>query len=300
MKLVLMLVIRDEEDIIKANLDYHLAAGVDFVMIADHQCLDRTMDIVRDYERQGYASVQSKPEPGYYQGRWLTQMAKDAFERHAADWIIPGDADEFWWVENDGTLKQALEQVPASVPAVGARRHNFVARSGQNGAGFLSSMTFREVSSLNALGDKLPGKVCFRARSDIIVRQGSHDLIVGGEVVKPAAAANLKVFHFPIRTKEQFVAKVKVHGEAYLQTDLPGVGGAKRKLYDLYRDDGLEAYLSDKVLSDDDLAVAIAKGEAVEDTRLRDFFATRGLRQPAMETMAQSGSSLDGPLHSGE
>jgi hypothetical protein len=81
MKLVLMLVIRDEEDIIKVNLDYHLAAGVDFVMIADHQCLDRTMDIVRDYERQGYASVQSKPEPGYYQGRWLTQMAKDAFER---------------------------------------------------------------------------------------------------------------------------------------------------------------------------------------------------------------------------
>ncbi len=196
MKLVLMLVVRDEEDIIKANLDYHLAAGVDFVIIADHQCLDRTMDIVRDYERQGYASVQSKPEPGYYQGRWLTQMAKDALERHAADWVIPGDADEFWWVENDSTLKQALEQVPASVRALGAGRHNFVARSGQNGAGFLASMTFREVSSLNALGDKLPGKVCFRARSDVIVRQGSHDLIVAGEVVKPAVCGQSKGFPF--------------------------------------------------------------------------------------------------------
>ena len=82
---------------------------------------------------------------------------------------------------------------------------------------------------------------------------------------------------------------------------MPGVGGAKRKLYDLYRDDGLEAYLSDKVLSDDDLAVAIAKGEAVEDTRLRDFFATRGLRQSSHGNyVAQSGSRLDGPLHSGE
>lgn len=73
------------------------------------------------------------------------------------------------------------------------------------------------------------------------------------------------------------MAKVKVHGEAYLQTDLPGVGGAKRKLYDLYRDDGLQAYLSDKMLSDEKLAGATARGEVVEDTRLRDFFVARGL-----------------------
>jgi glycosyl transferase family 2 len=278
MKLVLTLVIRDEEDIIKENLDYHLAAGVDFVMIADHQCCDRTMDIVRDYERQGYASVQSQPEPGYYQGRWLTQMAKEAFERHAADWIIPGDADEFWWVENGGTLKQALEPVPASVPALGAARHNFVARSGQNGAGFLASMTFREVSSLNALGARLPGKVCFRARRDLIVRQGSHALIVNGEVVKPATTANLTILHFPIRTKEQFVARVKVHGEAYRQTDLPpDIGAAKRRLYDLLKEDGLKAYLGEKMLSDNDLTAAVGRGEAVEDTRLRDFFIARGL-----------------------
>lgn len=102
MKLVLTLVVRNEEGIIKANIDYHLSAGVDFVMVIDHNSQDRTMDIVRDYERQGYASVQSELDPGYYQGRWSTEMARVAFERHGADW---GDADEFWWVENGNTLK---------------------------------------------------------------------------------------------------------------------------------------------------------------------------------------------------
>jgi hypothetical protein len=120
MKIVLMLVIRDEEDIIKANLDYHLAAGVDFVMIADHLCQDRTMDIILDYQRQGYASVQSQPDSGFYQGRWLTQMAKEAFEQHAADWVIPGDADEFWWVEGVGTLSRLLSKFQ-SLPRHSAR-----------------------------------------------------------------------------------------------------------------------------------------------------------------------------------
>lgn len=110
------------------------------------------------------------------------------------------------------------------------------------------------------------------------VRQGSHAIIAGGKVVKPAAAPDLTVFHFPIRSKEQFVAKVKVHGEAYLQTDLPGVGTVKRKLYEFYKEDGLEAFLSDKVLPNEKLAAATAKGEVVEDMRLRDFFVARGLR----------------------
>jgi hypothetical protein len=279
MKLVLTLVVRDEEDIIKANIDYHLAAGVDFVMVTDHRCQDRTMDIVGEYQRQGYASVQSQLEPGFYQARWSTEMARVAFERHAADWVICGDADEFWWVENGGTIKQILNQAPASASALRARRYNFVARSRLDDVNFLSSMTFREVFSRNLFGRRLLPKVCFRARPDVTVRQGNHSIMVGGEKVEPADTADLSIFHFPIRSKDQFLAKVRVHGEAYEQTELSsGVGSVKRKLYDLLKGDGLKSYLRESMLTDEELAAAVSRGDAVEDTRLRDFFAARGLR----------------------
>jgi hypothetical protein len=63
MKLVLMLVIRDEEDIIKANLDYHLAAGVDFVMIADHHAwIERWTSFVTMSDR-GMPRFSLNPSP---------------------------------------------------------------------------------------------------------------------------------------------------------------------------------------------------------------------------------------------
>ena len=40
MKLVQTLVVRDEADIVDAQIAYHLNAGVDFVIASDHDSLD--------------------------------------------------------------------------------------------------------------------------------------------------------------------------------------------------------------------------------------------------------------------
>lgn len=36
MKLVMTLLVRNEADVIETNLEYHLAQGVDFVIVTDH------------------------------------------------------------------------------------------------------------------------------------------------------------------------------------------------------------------------------------------------------------------------
>ena len=42
MKLVQTLVVRDEADVVDAQISYHLNAGVDFVLATDHDSQDGT------------------------------------------------------------------------------------------------------------------------------------------------------------------------------------------------------------------------------------------------------------------
>ena len=46
MKLVETLVVRDEADIVSTQIRYHLNAGVDFVIAADHESQDGTTEIL--------------------------------------------------------------------------------------------------------------------------------------------------------------------------------------------------------------------------------------------------------------
>jgi hypothetical protein len=54
MKLVQTLVVRDEVDIVDAQIAYHLNAGVDFVIASDHESLDGTTEILESYARAGH------------------------------------------------------------------------------------------------------------------------------------------------------------------------------------------------------------------------------------------------------
>jgi hypothetical protein len=42
MKLVLTLLVRDEEDVIATNIAYHLSRGVDHIIVSDNCSLDGT------------------------------------------------------------------------------------------------------------------------------------------------------------------------------------------------------------------------------------------------------------------
>ena len=55
------LVVRDEVDIVDAQIEYHLNAGVDFVLATDHDSRDGTTDILEKYVRDGYLRLFRKP-----------------------------------------------------------------------------------------------------------------------------------------------------------------------------------------------------------------------------------------------
>ena len=101
MKLVQTLMVRDEIDIIDAQVAYHLDAGVDFVIATDHDSRDGTSEVLESYARDGH--LLRIPKTGAMHERaWRTHMARLAATEYGADWVINTDADEFWMPREPG------------------------------------------------------------------------------------------------------------------------------------------------------------------------------------------------------
>ena len=47
------LLVRNEEDIIRENIEFHLSQGVSYFIATDNRSIDGTADILREYEAKG-------------------------------------------------------------------------------------------------------------------------------------------------------------------------------------------------------------------------------------------------------
>jgi len=267
------LLVRDEEDVLEANLEHHFAHGVDFVIATDNGSVDGTLDILRAEERAGRLRLILEPEDTYAQHRWVTRMARLAAADHGADWVINNDADEFWW-PRDGDLASTLAAVPDAVDVVVAQRHNFVARPGHDQP-FHQRMTVRQAEPRQhpGLGDgPLPPKAAHRADPEVTVLQGNHEVtgpLLGGSELDDG---RIDILHFPIRGYAHFANKIAKGGAAYARNaELPvEVGHQWRRLHAHQQDGTFDEAWAELVLTDAELATGLAAGTLVEDTRLRD------------------------------
>ena len=97
MKLVMTLLVRDEADIVDAQIAFHLDAGVDLVVATDNRSQDGTTEILERYAREGHLHLIREPGDDLRQSEWVTRMAASRRRSFGADWILNADADEFWW-----------------------------------------------------------------------------------------------------------------------------------------------------------------------------------------------------------
>jgi len=273
MRIIMTLLVRDEQDILPANIEYHLSQGVDFIIATDNLSRDATPAILKHYERSGVLRYILETADDYSQHEWVTRMARMAFDEYDADWVINNDADEFWWPQQ-GNLRDFFAQQPSEIQAMSVERVNFIARPHTEKRWFVDSMTVREVHSLNAVGKPLPPKTCHRGRTDIEVGQGNHDVSVQGQVQPAQRSEELLIFHFPLRTYAQFANKIQKGGAAYERnTQLAkAIGITWRNLYEKYQHGELRDYvLQTQMPSKQDIQTNLQEGSYVQDTRLRDY-----------------------------
>ena len=276
--LALTLVVRDEEDVLPANLDYHLAQGVDVVLAIDHGSSDRTPEILSDYERTGRVRAFRDEDRAHDQVTRVNRLLRIAAEEHRADWVVHCDADEFW-MPLAGSLRDVLGAVPERYGYIVAPRTNFVPVDRTDGA-FHERMVLRERRSVNLRGGDLEPKVAQRPAAAKSVAPGNHSL--DDPVMDPAPDIGaLEVLHFPNRSFEQFERKVLNTGIGYelLEDRAPGIGIDQLKLLDLQRQGELhDHYAAQCADPSEETRQRVDAGELQVDNRLQAFFAAQPSR----------------------
>ena len=273
MKIFLTLLCRNEADIIRHIIEFHLSHGVDFIIVTDNASEDDTPKIVQDYVRCGRVELIHEPRLTHDQSIWVSAMARRAALR-GADWVINADADEFWWSAGCN-LRTSLSAVPSSVFALTVQRHNFAPVRCEP-SDFADRMIYRDSLSLNSFGAPLPPKVVHRADAEVTVEDGNHAVWSSGRKIEAPPTEAIEILHFPVRGFEQFRRKIILGTEALERNSRihPDVGATWRHhYYQHYKKALLLDYYRAIELTEDKIEQRIRDGSLIPDTRLRDFVA---------------------------
>lgn len=240
-RLVMTLLVKNEEELLEQNLIFHKAMGVDAFIVTDNNSTDRTPEILRRYVERGWiVEVISEPATDYAQKAWVDRMIGLAATRYGADWVINADADEFWYAPS-GCLKDAMCATRANVLDCTVR--NVYPEEGRPWTTW--DRTVRAVEDPEAydlsrysIFGRQGKKVAHRAAGYLQISMGNHKVAM---FPRRSAVSDIVVYHYNIRDKAQFMAKM-INGGKQLEQHRGRHGGRHwRYFYALYRQGALEA-----------------------------------------------------------
>ena len=109
--------VKNEADIIEANVRHNLRY-LDRMIVLDHDSCDATPRILQSLVDEGLPLTISRlgtPDPSFKQAQFTTALARGAFEKCAADYVMPFDADEFIRAPSRDALEAALNDTKTDV-----------------------------------------------------------------------------------------------------------------------------------------------------------------------------------------
>ena len=250
MKLVMTLLVRDEADIVDAQLAFHLDAGVDFVVATDNRSEDATTEILERYARDGHLHLIREPGDDLRQTEWVTRMAQLAATEFAADWVLNTDADEFWWPRG-GDFRALFSTIPDRFGVVRGAWRNFVPRPDDDRF-FAERMTARLCApSFHPHPLSTHFKSAHRGVPDVRVGRGNHEAF-GTGLVALRGWYPIEILHFPVRSLEHCMRKYVTQFVALERNAEKGIPGHMAEAYEAYRAGRLEEFYAPLVVSDDD------------------------------------------------
>lgn len=202
--------VRDELDVLPSVIDHLLEQGVDGIIVADNMSTDGTWEYLQErsaLEQRLYVGRDTMF--AYRQALKMTRLAELAM-RAGADWIVPFDADEYWFAPQ-GPLAQWLRGLDADV--IEADWFDMV---------LVSALPIATDSTF--LMDSTPAelrKVAFRTLPGAELGIGNHTVKRLGD----SSSQRLSVAHARWRTYAQVLRKVRQGAAAIAATGSTTYGG---------------------------------------------------------------------------
>ena len=185
-----VLFVRNEEDILDHVLK-HSVEQFDFILAIENESTDSTKDILSIYDIDFVVNSYEK----YQFSEVMTSLAHMAGDK-GADWIVPFDADEFWYAPY-GTVSSWLSE--------------------QSGFACTTMVYDYFITNEDVDSDSVVERLCWRSKEpvplkDIACRYDRSMVITNGSHMvnydfQAEFFTGLSVKHYPIRSFEQFESK---------------------------------------------------------------------------------------------
>lgn len=293
------LMVRDEADIIGPMIDHHLSQGIDTIIVTDNGSVDGTFEILQSYGDSIVLKqdlVQRKQQHSV-----VTAMAREAYTRFGADWVVNADADEFWLPITDGqTLREVLSEIPRELQTFTVPVIDMIGAASLRGTG-LNRLKYRDTRSTTRLHElglhahSTPNAVHV-GHEFIEVAQGNHSVNLESSGTLPEHLG-IEVLHFPWRSWEQFERKVRNSGKAYESNpDLqPSPNHHGMREYRRWKLGSLQSFYVLRHPAEDELAQGALTGELTLDSRIADTMVSPVEDEP-LEAFTEQAARIYGPI----
>jgi len=198
MKIAVLMMFRDEADILRKCLEHWYALGVRNFYLCDNGSIDNSLEIAssfryKDADRSIYVSRCTATD---WPGKRVINELKDMALAMGCDWLFPADADEFLQLPEGYTLESWISQYP-TIPAWGELPYLNILPNGRE--------YWQEPQK----------KACGYIDSSMTISMGNH-LIEGVAPILGMGGAYYK--HYPVRSYEQFKRKMENYMVAFHQS----------------------------------------------------------------------------------
>lgn len=226
-KIIGLAMVKNEQDIVEAFVRHNIRF-LERLVVLENGSVDETRQILGKLTQEfGNLTVIEDQRFSYTQSERMTGLLQRFQAIFHADYVIPLDADEFLDATDRSSLCAELRDIPAG------------------GCGLVPWCTFvLTPDSVSAASDDPPRSMVWRRRVElpayskailglmgslptgIVIEQGNHSArFLSGGVLPSVTLNRLRLLHYPVRSRDQLIAKSVVGWMAYLAKD---VNAAKR------------------------------------------------------------------------
>ena len=214
-------VVKNEQDIIESFVRHNLRF-LDSLLVLDNGSADNTWEILKELTKEFRGLVLGQDDEfAHTQSARTTRMFRSAQLTYNPDYIMPLDADEFIGVAERSAFWAILQQIP------------------HGGYGLMPMRTFVITpDTVTISAEDPPRSLQWRRReespvfykivlrpdgqdvNDLVIEHGNHHVkSVCGREIPCVKLEELSLMHVPVRSRDQFIAKIIVGWMASLARD---------------------------------------------------------------------------------